>query len=123
MLWANSKIFRWPLNHKVKAIAVLLFFMLLLRLVWGWSVHRDVRSQLQTIRARGEPVDATEVRHQTVPDEQNAVVLYRKAIKLKPKDASAHAGLGWALFVNGQREQGLQEEQKAVSLNPSVAAD
>lgn len=47
-----------------------------------------------------------------------AVSLYRKAIRLKPRDSSAHAGLGWALFVNGQRDLGFQEEQKAVSLNP-----
>jgi hypothetical protein len=80
MFSAISKIFRWPLNHKFKAIAVLLFLMLLLRLVWGWSVHRDVQSQLQAIRARGAPIDATEVRHQAVPDEENAVVLYRKAV-------------------------------------------
>ncbi|HEV8378279.1 MAG TPA: hypothetical protein VGP99_05480 [Tepidisphaeraceae bacterium] len=75
-----GKIFRWPLNHKFKAILALLLLVLVMRLVWGWSVHRELQSRLSAIRARGEPINASEVVHQAVPDEDNAVLVYRKAI-------------------------------------------
>ena len=62
----------WPL--------ALLLLMLILRLIWGWSVHRQFNVQLSVLRARGQPIDPAQITHPAVPDDNNAVVVYRKAI-------------------------------------------
>jgi hypothetical protein len=80
MLPSIGKIFRSLFNHKFKSILLLLFLMLLMRLLWGWSVHRQLQSQLSAIRARGEPIDPSQITHQPLPEDQNTVPLLRKAV-------------------------------------------
>jgi len=61
MFAAIRRISRWPFNHKFLALLALLLMMLLLRLLWGWSVHRHLESQLRALRVRGEPIEPPQI--------------------------------------------------------------
>src|SRR5258706_15433551 len=50
-----------------------------------------------------------------------ALPLFKRLVKMRPRDAEAHAGLGWVLFELGQVDPGMQEEVKAIGLNPKSA--
>src|ERR1051325_3285251 len=73
------RILRWPGHHKLLSLVSLLFLMLVLRLIWGRFVHHQLQSQLQAIRARGEPIMPSDVVHQPIPDDENAAFFVRKA--------------------------------------------
>jgi len=77
MLARIGAIFRRPARYWPLA---LLLSMLILRLFWGWSTHRQLQAQLDALCARGQPIDPTQITHPAVPDDQNAVVVYRKAV-------------------------------------------
>src|SRR3954469_9278888 len=73
------RIFRRPMRYWLVSLLVL---MLIVRLVWGWWVHRQLEAQISAIRARGEPTDPSQIVHQPVPDNENAVVVYRQAVSV-----------------------------------------
>lgn len=50
---------------------------------------------------------------------QAAMVLLKRAIKLKPTNSTAHANMSYCLWANGKVSAALQEAQKAVKLNPN----
>ena len=81
MFAAIRRISRWPLDHKLVMLPALLLMMLLLRLLWGVAVHSQLESQLRGLRVRGEPIDPSQITHQIIPDADNAVPLYRQALK------------------------------------------
>lgn len=41
---------------------------------------------------------------------------YQNVLGKDPKSSSAHSGYGWALYVTGQREKAIAEEEKAIAL-------
>lgn len=50
-----------------------------------------------------------------------ALPLYKKAAKMRPNSSEVHAGLGWTLFELKQLQEGIEEELKAIELNPKNA--
>jgi len=50
-----------------------------------------------------------------------ALKLYRQAVKLRPTDSDAHAGLGWSLFELRHVDEAMGEEIQAIKLNPKNA--
>ena len=53
---------------------------------------------------------------------QEALELYKHAIALDPANASAHLNLGFLLISLGNTDEGNAELQKAVELDPTLAA-
>lgn len=51
-----------------------------------------------------------------------AIDLYRTTVQIQPDYAAAHLNLGFALIENGDRREGKDELDKAVSLDPSLAS-
>jgi hypothetical protein len=47
---------------------------------WGRRAHQRLQAEIQLIRDRGEPVALAELTSEPVPDDENAVVLYAKAV-------------------------------------------
>ena len=58
----------------------------------------------------------------TGPAPQEALELYKHAIALDPANASAHLNLGFLLKSLGRAEEGDGELQRAVELDPTLAA-
>jgi tetratricopeptide (TPR) repeat protein len=54
---------------------------------------------------------------------QEAVDLYRHVIALRPGDPSAHLNLGYVLLSLKQQVEGKAELDRAVALNPALAAN
>src|SRR5438445_4736292 len=81
MFSAIRRIFRFPLDHKFPTLVSLIILMSLLRLLWGWSVRSHLHSTVSAIRARGEPIEPSQITHEVVPDTDNAVSLYRQAVR------------------------------------------
>lgn len=50
-----------------------------------------------------------------------ALEAYQKALKMRPNNSEAHAGLGWTLFDLHYVDDGLAELDKAVELDPRNA--
>lgn len=46
-----------------------------------------------------------------------ALPLYRKLVKMRPRNSEVRAGYGWVLFELGEIDAGLREEVKAIELN------
>ena len=59
-------------RRKVLAVALLLLFALVVRLIWGVWSERRAREAIAALRARGEAVEAAEVVYPDVPDAENA---------------------------------------------------
>lgn len=72
----------WWLRRLVAAGGCFGVFLVLLRLVWGWEANRRLAAEIERYRAAGQPVYAREFDAvlDAVPDEENAVLLYEKAI-------------------------------------------
>src|SRR5687768_855349 len=68
-------------RRKVLAVALLLLFALVVRLIWGVWSERRAREAIAALRARGEAVEAAEVVYPDVPDEENAWELQAKAMR------------------------------------------
>lgn len=68
---------RW--RRVMIALGVFVLLVVAARLWWGWSAERELQAVVDEIRARGEPLAWKDFAPAPVPDEQNAVVLYRKA--------------------------------------------
>jgi Tfp pilus assembly protein PilF len=60
------------------------------------------------------------LRTASTPDE--AADLYRRAIAVAPNSGGAHLNLGFLLISMGQKAQGQAELDKAVSIEPALAA-
>ncbi len=54
-------------------------------------------------------------------DYDAAIVCFRKAVKLDPKHAAAHANLGIALKGKGQVDEAIACYKKAIELDPKFA--
>src|SRR4029453_1535538 len=63
--------------------------------------------------------DAELMRQRRKKDE--ALKLYRQAVKLRPAESEAHARLGWMLFELQHVDEAMQEEIQAIKLNPKNA--
>src|SRR6267142_3198896 len=74
-----GKFVRWWARHKVVSLVAVLLLMVLIRLVWGWYVSRQLENALSAIRAAGEPASFAEMKYSPVPDEENAWLLQLKA--------------------------------------------
>lgn len=61
------------------ALFTLIFFILLLRLLWGWYADRQVQALLDEYRRRGLPVSAGDLKFPDVPDSENAWLVQLKA--------------------------------------------
>lgn len=59
----------------------------------------------------------------TGPAPEEAVALYRHVIALRPGDPSAHLNLGYLLISLKQVAEGKAELDRAVALNPALAAN
>lgn len=72
----------WWLRRLAVAGACFVVFLVLLRLVWGWEANRRLEAEIERYRAAGQPVYAREFDAvlDAVPDEENAALLYEKAI-------------------------------------------
>lgn len=68
-------------RRKVLAVAALLLFALVVRLIWGVWSERRAREAVAALRARGEAVEAAEVVYPDVPDAENAWELQAKAMR------------------------------------------
>lgn len=66
-------------KQSTRAIAALLAFLLVLRLLWGWWVARQLQSQLAELRQRGQPTDVADLVFPSLPDEDNAWALQSQA--------------------------------------------
>jgi hypothetical protein len=66
---------RW----RLWAAVALLFATLGLRLLWGAYANHKLRSQLDEIRRQGQPASVEDVTFESVPDSQNAWLIYIKA--------------------------------------------
>ncbi len=66
-------------KQSTRAIAALLAFLLVLRLLWGWWVARQLQSQLAELRQRGQPTDVADLVFPSLPDEHNAWALQSQA--------------------------------------------
>lgn len=60
------------------------------------------------------------IRAQSDPDEAES--LYRSVIRIEPDNASAHLNLGFLLIEGGDQASGEAELERAVELDPSLAA-
>lgn len=69
----------WRRHPFAAATLALLALVLIVRLVWGYAVHRSLEAQIKVIRARGEPVTSADFVIAELPDSANAAVTYRKA--------------------------------------------
>jgi len=58
----------------------------------------------------------------TESDPGEAEELYRSVLTLQPDNASAHLNLGFLLIEQGDDEEGQQELEEAVELDPSLAS-
>jgi hypothetical protein len=73
-------------RHKLRALGLLLGFVLAVRLAWGWYVGRQLAAQLAEMRRLDEPVEVSDVVCPSVPDSQNAFAVQLQAAKaLAPK--------------------------------------
>src|SRR5688572_4275969 len=69
-------------HRLLTAFALLIVTVLVLRLWWGDRIARQLAAQQAEIRARGEPIDLSELTIERLPDEQNAWLLLRQAALL-----------------------------------------
>jgi TolB-like protein/class 3 adenylate cyclase/Tfp pilus assembly protein PilF len=65
--------------------------------VWGWSYW-------------GETAE---------PDRSLTIAVAQRAVSLDPENASAHAALGYVLFLDGKQDAGAPELMAALQLNPN----
>lgn len=70
----------WWTKRLLIIAGVLLVLLILTRLWWGWIAHRRLQRELDLIRASGEPVLPGEIHFDHVPNEQNSVPIWQKAI-------------------------------------------
>ncbi len=64
----------------VAAFAGGVLFLAGVRLWWGWEASRRLQAEIDRIRAAGEPILVEDFQSETtIPDEENAAVLYRRA--------------------------------------------
>src|SRR5687768_13880680 len=63
------------------ALAGLILFTLLLRLLWGWHADRQVQALLDEYRRRGQPVTTRELKFTSVGDADNAWLVQTRAAK------------------------------------------
>ncbi|MFI5381315.1 MAG: hypothetical protein ACHRHE_18615 [Tepidisphaerales bacterium] len=68
-------------RHKLRSLGMLLGFVLVVRLTWGWHVGRQLSAQFEEMRRLGEPVDVSDVVYPDVPDSQNAFAVQLQAAK------------------------------------------
>lgn len=61
---------------------MLIALVLIVRLIWGWWVGRQLQAQLDEIRQRGEPVAVTDMVYPLVADSENAWLLQMQAAQV-----------------------------------------
>jgi len=97
----TRKRFRW-----LKRICVFLVVFhgvtIAARIWWGLYADARLREVTDRIRARGEPLEWSEFAPEPVPDDENAALLYKKAVDnplLVDESSTFHMGLGptWGL--------------------------
>lgn len=52
------------------------------RVWWGWYADRQYQAVVDRIRARGEPVTWAEMKPPSIPDDQNAVEVYKRVLAM-----------------------------------------
>jgi len=62
---------------------------------------------------------ALELMEQGKPEE--AIIEFKKAIRLRPDSAVAHSNLGWAYYYQGELDEAIAEYQEAIRIDPSLA--
>src|SRR4051812_33943038 len=83
----TAAIINWRgwLKHRFFYLALFVAMLLLLRLGWGWYVHRQLERLFADIKSRGEFVAASDVTYVPVPDSDNVWKLqFRAASALAP---------------------------------------
>jgi len=69
----------WWLKHRWYSLLLFLSLILVLRLAWGWYVHRQVQQALAALRSRGEFTSVSDVIYEKVPDSENVWKLQLRA--------------------------------------------
>lgn len=63
------------------AAGLSILFLLAIRLAWGWHAHRAFERAIAEIKQRGEPIEPEDFDGPEIPDEENAALVYLKAIE------------------------------------------
>ncbi|MFI5380169.1 MAG: hypothetical protein ACHRHE_12800 [Tepidisphaerales bacterium] len=66
-------------RRRLRALAMLVGLTLLVRLIWGWHVGRQLTAQLEQMRQRGEPVEWSDIAYAPLADAQNAAIVQANA--------------------------------------------
>src|SRR3954469_20937008 len=69
----------WWLKHRSYSLLLFLCLILMIRLAWGWYVHRQLQQAFAAIKSRGEPVAVSDVTYTPVPDSENVWKLQVRA--------------------------------------------
>lgn len=69
----------WWLKRILLSLLLIVVVLVVLRLVWGWRVQRELDALIASYRAKGEPTTAADFAPAPVPDAENAVPLLRQA--------------------------------------------
>ena len=78
---ATKRTRRFRRSWQVQVLGALIVVVLIVRLVWGWWVGRQLQAQLDEIRRRGEPAAVSDIVFAGVADEQNAWTYQTRAAK------------------------------------------
>ena len=74
---------RWRWQKRIYGvIAICLVLTAVARIWWGYHAESKLREILDRITARGEPIEWADLAPPAIPDNQNAVLLYKKALKI-----------------------------------------
>jgi hypothetical protein len=80
-------------------LLLLVLLTLLLRLVWGWQIDRQVNAYFAVLRARGQPATREDLILPPIPATENAWVVYERAFaQLSSKVKSPRADSRYASF-------------------------
>jgi Tfp pilus assembly protein PilF len=53
-------------------------------------------------------------------DRSGAIAYHKKILEIEPKNADAHANLGWLYFLEGDYEKSIKESHSALTGNPNL---
>lgn len=70
----------WWLKRISLGSAIVLLFLALVRIAWGWDANRRLQAAINTIRSRGEPILPQDFASTKVSDTENYVYYFNQAL-------------------------------------------